>query len=142
MINLEAIKQEVKVFETKRQEFKEVLREHFNAVSAQIFLEYPQLESFSFKAYTCYFNDGDTCYYTVYSDSYSIYINNERLDDFWGEENKEKIEKLKPIAESIEAFLRLFPDEIILDMFGDHVCVTVNRNPEVGVVIDSYADHD
>jgi len=56
-----------RINELKKQVQKE-LQAEFNGALAELFDAYPFVKSVSFTAYTPYFNDGDTCEYSVHHD--------------------------------------------------------------------------
>jgi hypothetical protein len=125
-----------------------------------IFEKYPKLESFGWSQYTPYFNDGDTCIFSVNTDYISI--NDECVDDAdwsskvniisWGTWNRElrvyegKVEEPNPkydnelssASSEISNFLGGFDNDFYLAKFGDHAEITVTKN---GVDISDY-EHD
>jgi hypothetical protein len=125
-----------------------------------IFEKYPKLESFGWSQYTPYFNDGDTCIFSVNTDYISI--NDEYVDDAdwsskvniisWGTWNRElrvyegKVEEPNPkydnelssASSEISNFLGGFDNDFYLTKFGDHAEITVTKN---GVDISDY-EHD
>lgn len=105
-------------------------RAAFKEMAEELFETHPTLESFAFKAFTVYFNDGDTCYYGVYCDPDSgLSINMETPVD----------EEDEVLAEAVSSFIKEFDDDIIQDLFGDHIEVTVYRDGRA--VIEEYTDH-
>jgi hypothetical protein len=69
---MKSLNKEVQDIRTKmvneaKNSFKEIVKEIFN--------NHPSLESFAWVQYTPYFNDGDACEFSAYTDS--IYINDE-----------------------------------------------------------------
>jgi hypothetical protein len=153
---------------TKRQaEIKEAKNEILN-LSANIFEDfykyifekYPTLESFGWTQYTPYFNDGDTCIFSVDTDYISI--NDESVDEAewasdvnvisWGTWNRDlriyegRVEEPNPnynpilteASNEIKKFLGRFDNDFYLSKFGDHAEITVTKD---GVDISDY-DHD
>lgn len=153
---------------TKRQaEIKEAKNEILN-LSANIFEDfykyifekYPTLESFGWTQYTPYFNDGDTCIFSVDTDYISI--NDELVDEAewasdvnvisWGTWNRDlriyegRVEEPNPnynpilteASNEIKKFLGRFDNDFYLSKFGDHAEITVTKD---GVDISDY-DHD
>lgn len=112
----------------------------FKAGAQEIFEKFPDLKSFGFTAYTPYFNDGDTCYYSVYADE--PYLNGDRSYDldcgYKYELVNGKYEKIEtgtrnPILDAVEPISKLvysFDKDDIEAMFGDHVRITVSRGKE------------
>jgi hypothetical protein len=125
-----------------------------------IFEKYPTLESFGWTQYTPYFNDGDTCIFSVNTDYISV--NDEYVDESkwssevnvlnWGNWNRElkvyegRVDEPNPnydpvltaASNEITNFLGNFDNEFYLSKFGDHAEITVTKN---GVDISDY-DHD
>jgi hypothetical protein len=125
-----------------------------------IFEKYPTLESFGWTQYTPYFNDGDTCIFSVNTDYISV--NDEYVDEAkwssevnvinWGNWNRElkvyegRVEEPNPnydpvltaASNEITNFLGNFDNDFYLSKFGDHASITVTKD---GVDISDY-DHD
>ena len=125
-----------------------------------IFEKYPTLESFGWSQYTPYFNDGDTCIFSVNTDYISV--NDECVDEAkwssevnvlnWGNWNRElkvyegRVEEPNPnydpvltaASNEITNFLGNFDNDFYLSKFGDHAEITVTKS---GVDISDY-DHD
>jgi hypothetical protein len=107
---------------TAKQAFKEFSQELFNS--------FPQLGSFEYTQYTPYFNDGDACVFRVSSDYPTVYlITGEQIDDYPIPADQ------KELYEAVQLFLRGFEKADLLNMFGDHVQVVVNRS---GVEVNEY----
>jgi hypothetical protein len=149
---------------TEMQKLKQELLETSNKIFIEftktIFEEYPKIKSFSWKQYTPYFNDGDTCTFSV--DTNYICVNDEYVDEVnwlhptnitnygnWNRElkvyegqvetpNSEYDEEMAKAVEEIREFLSEFDDDFYLHQFGDHAEVTITAD---GVSIDEY-DHD
>lgn len=125
-----------------------------------IFEKYPTLESFGWSQYTPYFNDGDTCIFSVNTDYISV--NDEYVDEAkwssevnvinWGTWNRDlkvyegRVDEPNPnydpvltaASNEITNFLGNFDNDFYLSKFGDHAEITVTEN---GVNISDY-DHD
>ena len=73
----EELKTKVSRLQQELQELKDRLETEaqnlFTTTCTEIFANYPCLQSFSWRQYTPYFNDGDTCEFSAYTDS--IYLN-------------------------------------------------------------------
>lgn len=143
-----------------KKELNEKQAETFSHGVKKLFEKSEKLTSFSWNQYTPYFNDGDTCYFSVNTDY--LVINGEHEDDAnwinekkvisWGTYNREKkayegrIEQDNPdydkeLAEAVDAvkrFLSIFDNDFYQSQFGDHVEVTVTKN---GIQTDDY-EHD
>lgn len=77
-----------------------------------IFEEYPQIESISWTQYTPYFNDGDSCEFSV--NTWDIELNEEE-DDTYSDE-KSKIENAKEIRQIVSKFLQTIGDDSLEDL--------------------------
>lgn len=108
-------------------DFSELItKEIFN----EIFDKNPKLESFGWKQYTTYFNDGDECTFSANTD----YIDINGIDMYDLED-----EELDNLGKDISELLSNISDEIMKDMFGDHKTVTIYKNK---IEIECYDDHD
>jgi hypothetical protein len=135
-------------FQTEAQTmFKESLKSFFELN--------PGINALRWTQYTPYFNDGDACVFSV-QDVYFTNAKGNQLDDIsdWGEyegddenvwsENYYKYFSDKPGVDvkSCEFLSGMISssdmEDIMKQMFGDHVCVTVTR---VGIDVTDY-DHD
>jgi hypothetical protein len=143
-----------------KKEMVEASNKIFTELTKSIFEEYPKVESFGWSQYTPYFNDGDTCTFSVNTDW--IYINGIPVDDSdwvnettitnYGTWNREKKvyegrtevpnlnydEELSKASDEISEFLSNFDNEFFMSQFGDHAEITVTAE---GVSVDEY-EHD
>lgn len=111
----------------------------FDEGVAEIFEKYPKLDSFSFKAYTDYFNDGDTCRYHVHCDldyGLTIKYDGEEID---ADDDDQRTKEIESIGSEIRSFVQGFDEDDIMAMFGDHIEVTIDRN---GAKAEEYSDHN
>jgi hypothetical protein len=154
MTTLEQIKQSLEEFAEKKRVLVEQLRAEFSSILAPFFEKSKLINSISWTQYTPYFNDGDEC--TFSCNFGDIYVNGslpEDLDRYgWevkhplsgGKYAKEvqgknwDIEEYKIVYEIQEA-LESIPEEFYLEMFGDHVQVTCNRDGSL--LVEEY-EHD
>lgn len=154
MTTLEQIKAEFAEFEEKRKVLVEKLRTEFGSMMSPLFEKSDKIESMGWRQYTPYFNDGDSCSFSVHEPDQ---INGEDDSDiewydwrvsYYLKENRYKTEiegNSKIDIDACAAFLEFkeliesIPDDVLEDLFGDHVLVTVNRNGEVET--EEY-DHD
>jgi len=125
-----------------RAELKIVGRREFDQLSKRLFEEHPTLQSFSWKQYTPYFNDGDTCEFSAHTDVDSIQVNDVWGDDIestepydpelrnWDAYKEGREEGLK-LHKAVASFLQVFDEEDLETFFGDHVKVTIHRDGEV-----------
>jgi len=155
------------VLREKQEEIKKLKKEMLEAsnkiftdLTKTIFEDHPKVESFGWNQFTPYFNDGDTCYFSVNTDY--IQINGESVDESdwinetkitnYGTWNREKREyegrtevpnldydsELAKAADEIREFLRNFDNDFFLSQFGDHAEITITAE---GVSVDEY-EHD
>lgn len=157
---LEQYKQLKQALLEKRQEFSKVAKEALTEGAKTVFDSHPVLEKFGWNQYTPYFNDGDACTFSVYSDCPDL--NGENYDDLhyqtkeWCSESRKYVDKrentfkgtpeefeavknLMAAGDSVKAFLTQFDDDLLKDIFGDHVTVTINRD---GTVETDHYEHD
>lgn len=141
-------------------EMKKRYQERMQEVFKQAFLKYfeanPDVTCFSWRQYTPYFNDGDPCVFRCYVDYGSITNARDYRSVRWGEYDGEQEDVWiddpdyggfneeavpKQVLESTQSLRRLLgrvDDNVMLDMFGDHVVVYATRD---GFEVDGY-DHD
>lgn len=128
------IKREIKRLQ---EEAKSRAKTVFDEKIKEVFEAHPKLESFSWTAYTPYFNDGDTCEFGVYHDDLDMQFDGEEIKGIneWafgadGKQYHEKEQSLVGLKEAYAAahkFLGAFDDDDFLNLFGDHVKVTASR---------------
>jgi len=155
------------VLREKQEEIKKLKKEMLEAsnkiftdLTKTIFEDHPKVKSFGWCQYTPYFNDGDSCTFSVNTDY--IYVNGESIDESdwinetkitnYGTWNREKREyegrtevpnldydpDLSKANDEIREFLRNFDEDFFLSQFGDHAEITVTAE---GVSVDEY-EHD
>jgi len=105
-------------------------------VARGVFEKYPSLESFGWTQYTPYFNDGDVCTFRVRACDETVYLNDKRAYDY---DDEERPEELCEAAKEISDLISGFDDDMLLDLYGNHVHVTLSRNGKASV--DEY-EHD
>ncbi len=100
----------------------------------EFFTAHPEVHALRWQQYTPYFNDGDTCEFSVYDVSYlpaekakswesetDFAIDEEFLDTWDREQN--------PTQKSVEEFWKDTKDnDVFLVLFGDHVSVLATRD--------------
>lgn len=129
---LEKIKTEIST------QASDALMDEFN----KLFIEYPKMKEFSFLAYTDYFNDGDTCYYSVHADwDWSLRINDKCFDDLDDNIPDTEIDlgQFKKLGEKLSAIIYAIPSDIMQSMYGDHVKITITKD---GISTEDYTDHN
>jgi hypothetical protein len=156
MTTLEKIKAELEAFEAKKKVFVEDLRKEFPTMFKELFDKSEKIESFGWRQYTPFFNDGDSCEFGVHASDPNI--NGSDMHDFdwydWRvkyylrgdahyanlltENSKIDIEACKVVEEFISV-IESIPEEFLKDLFGDHVEVTISKDGTISV--DEY-DHD
>lgn len=156
MTVVEKIQAEFKAFEEKKKALVEELRKEFPAMFTELFAQSKRIDSITWRQYTPYFNDGDTCEFGVYADEPEV--NEMSLYDIdwydWkhryytqGDPRYANLLTDNPkidIAECqlVEAFgdvIESIPEDFMKDLFGDHCEVTIRRDGTVDV--NDY-DHD
>lgn len=127
----------------------------FTKISQLLFDKHPKLESFGWRQYTPYFNDGDECTFGAHTDEpdingidgYDCDFSRERITDYsapkvGGEHPKIDNPAFNPDLDlcltDVKAFLNEIDDSVFRQMFGDHVRITVNRG---GTEVQGY-NHD
>lgn len=156
------IEQLQKNYEESRKKFSEECSLLIKEATKKIFDEYPELLSFSWEQYTPYtpyFNDGDSCIFSVHEIShvneYSIYEyeygtkentkraqNNNELENNilldYKSYPKKKI-RINHLIDDLNNFIQLVPEFIMEDIFGDHSEITIYRD---GTHKTEYCEHD
>lgn len=156
MTTLEKIRVELEAFEAKKKVFVEDLRKEFPTMFKELFDKSEKIQSFGWRQYTPYFNDGDTCEFSVHCND--PYVNGEYIDECdWYDwrikyylkgdekyanlltENPElDIESYKVVEEFISV-INSIPEDFLKDLFGDHAQITIYKDGRVEV--DEY-EHD
>ena len=94
---------------------EQFLIEHFK----ETFAKYPNLKQVQWTQYTPYFNDGEECTFS----SNHQWAEIEGIDGELDYNSKE----YKEIKENIREFLSQFDDELLKNLFGDHVEIIVTN---------------
>lgn len=128
-------------FTEAKTELKATLMAQMDVELKTIFTKHPKLESFSWRQYTPYFNDGDTCVFGVRNDELDIVFDGKSFWD-WDARNTRadgaRTPDLKAAWDDIRAVLDVVPEEFYADLYGDHVTVTVTAD---GATAEEYS-HD
>ena len=163
-MNVEQKLQELKESQNQISNLKKEVVEKSSTIleefSKEIFLKYPELESFGWTQYTPYFNDGDTCVFHANTDY--LRVNGEYAEESewysetkvlnWGtynresrtyvgrveEPNKNYNKKLVEACNEISNFLSHFDNDFYMSKFGDHAEISITP---LGVNIDE-CEHD
>jgi hypothetical protein len=126
----------VNEFEEAKKKLMQEVQAKFAIVVGAIMRKSEHILTYTIQAYTPYFNDGDTCTYSVNTwgdvnrDVEDRYESN-RGDD-WNAKDAETEEELKKFLEQID-------DSIYKEVFGDHVEIMFKRD---GTAVVSQYDHD
>jgi hypothetical protein len=149
--NLANLKDELSLATTKLREEYLVAREsaedlaktQFARIARLIFEAYPAVESFSWRQYAPYFNDGDECVFRVHTDLEEIEVNGVEYDDTysyapgggWQHVVEPEFADIHPVYGVVADLLESISGDTFKDMFGNHVRVTVDRQ---GVDVEDY----
>lgn len=136
MINT-LIAEEIRFYEKTRQEVMEKIKELLKEYFENLFNQYEEIQDVSWVQYTPYFMDGDTPYFSVYTDMYDIYINDCRLEDH--PSFNASLSELEKLYGNISNTLSCITNDLFGSMFGDHVKVTLHRD---GKITQEHYDHD
>jgi hypothetical protein len=133
----------IKKIAEAKQVVQNTAKEVFAELASPLFEAHPQLENFSWRQYTPYFNDGEPCEFSANKDAESIDINGEdgyevSKTSRWDGSKcvdlaPEELHPLHAAQEQAAAILAEFDDDTLHDMFGDHAEVTVKRDGTVDV---------
>lgn len=106
--------------------FKELFKESFFEAVAEIFETYPNLNQFSFEAWTIGFNDGDPCYYGVYAEDGHVTMNGSTLEDVegysWDEESRNMADTDKWLLDAEKDIQKVaygIPSDILQSIFEE-----------------------
>jgi hypothetical protein len=120
-----------------KSKYSKELSEKYVYLFEEVFQKYPELKSFSFPAYTPYFNDGDECVFNVYNvdtiNGIDIYDYDELTNGLFSEG------AMKKAIEEIDAINYKLDSSIFQVTFGDHSIITIKRDMTINV--DDY-EHD
>lgn len=151
---LENIKQQLQEFEEKKNQIVEQLRQEFPQILAPLFEKTDKIISIGWTQYTPYFNDGDSCEFSVRNSD--LIINGDYNDPSWYDwrvpyyvKEGEYVNEVRNNTEwdqvacmTVDAFkdiLQSIPEDFYLELFGDHVRVTCDRYGEI--IVEGY-EHD
>ena len=90
-----------------------------------VFEKYPQLKKVYWHAYTPYFNDGEECTFSSGHDDPEFEAEGVQYDD----------PTYKNIRADLKSFLVQFDDDLMKNLFGDHVEIVVTKE---GIEISEY----
>lgn len=154
-MNLNKYKEAQEKVSKARREAQEVMKEAFKEGCQELFNKYPILESFSWRQYTDYFNDGDTCNFHVHAEDYGLYVNDLGRDEIYDGTQWKVIDgkyqevsigdphPLTSISNEITSFVYSFDSDDLKEMFDDHSEIKVSKlNNEIKIDVESYTSHD
>lgn len=127
--------------ELQKQRVK-LCREFFEDEIEKFFTENPAVESFSWRQYTPYFNDGDPCEFGVCQSSDEVSVNDVvgwdvPVNPPWSRERAEEFNRARDVAlathEKVSTLLGQFNEDDLKMMFNDHSKVTVDANGDIQV---------
>jgi hypothetical protein len=113
----------------------------------------PTIEGIRWEQYTPYFNDGDACIFGVMDARVKFKDNDEEGGDYgdgylsswdfgsWNGDKRvysEEEQSKAAIVEDISKFVANIPSDLLLNAFGDHTQITINKD---GVDTEHY-DHE
>lgn len=120
----------VKTIETAKKIFEGEIKKEFRKCADEIFREFPDITSFSWRQYTPHFNDGDRCEFGVYADEPNI--NGEDYYDYVNENDDADI-----LQTMISSLVYAIPYDTLDSMFGEGEIVVTRTSIET----EDY-DHD
>ena len=148
VVTYDSMRKEV---ETLRAKATKLALKSFYGGAKELFDANPELQSFGWKQYTDYFNDGDAVRFRAHTDEPDIneecgydLDNGETWDCVDGKYKcvrKEEPSVAYKLQKMVSKFLRQFANEDMVKMFGDHVEITMRRGAKKAEVED-YTDHD
>jgi hypothetical protein len=160
-MNTDDIKQKLAAL---KEDYKKTAEAMFHEGVKELFELHPSLDSFGFKAYSPYFNDGDECRFSAHTDC--PYINGfeeegsnkkyfEARDgdsniwdkighwDYSNGFNKrvwvDGDAELDAMVKDVREFLKSFDNDVWEDLIGNHVIVRITKE---GIETEDYEDHD
>ena len=128
------IEQLVSEYNKMKEEFQKKAQAAFKEVFKEFWEQHPNVKAVVWHQYTPYFNDGEPCYFGVgelsglSQVSYDQWVEDGGWAEEYGlspynkptEEDNITEEEVKSAYEALNQLQKL-PDDIYLDMFGDHV---------------------
>jgi len=155
----EKLKELQNKLEKVKKEIKEEFALEFKKETSKYFEKYKWLKEISWSQYTPYFNDGDSCEFSVnaettingctlyskelYNESYTtILMDDEDIDEFIKKCDNDSsiIEEYLELSVLVDKLMQFLSNnsDIALELFGDHVKVSIQGD---GVFTEEY-EHD
>lgn len=148
---MSSIKEIVDAYQKQRQSLMEQHKALFHQVVATMFEKHPQIKTIYWAGYTPYFNDGDTCEFTVHDVHFSPVELDEIDGPYYGEEVEDEsmadfgtYNSVHRVSDEMKADMKAFSEfmeqsaDVLLDLFEDHHFVRVSKDRTVR---EDY-DHD
>jgi hypothetical protein len=135
-ILVEEFKQKMKsaneIFEGLKKQAGSALRSQIGIEVAMILQDSKKIKSIGWKQYTPYFNDGEECEFgTTIRD---LDINGEWYQSFL-KPNKEEYDAHEAgLVKKIKTYLSPIEDEVLIDLFGDHVEIVIHNDSRIEVL--------
>lgn len=138
---IEVLRKDLDELEEKKSDLEKRImscnQELFKLELHDIFEQNPKLESFSWRQFTPYWNDGSECTFEVYGD----YPRINGLDDDFDEEDTDLTqEEFNNLSDVVSSFIYDYDQDYLREVFGDHVRVTIYSDGEIEV--SDYTSHD
>lgn len=131
-------------FEVARKRMQDEGKAALSEALQELFVEHPKLISIRWLQYTPYFNDGETCEFSV-NNPYIKFagLSDEAGDDGdgfdsysdWQDKQTPYPEGFKAADKAVSDIFKLIPDELMLAVFNDHSQVTATRE---GFEVEEY----
>lgn len=130
-----------------REEMAQQAKDAFHECVRDLFEEHPTLIEFSWRQFTPYFNDGDTCYFGARTGEIGLRTADDESEEFgnydtydWveGEKVQKDLTPFQKAGLAALAVLEAFDEDNYESMFGDHCKIVVTRE---GVEVNDYSDH-
>jgi hypothetical protein len=143
-------------------ELKQKVYDSFHSICKELFIAYPELNSFGWEQFTPYFNDGDPCEFSSNHDYPNInghdenYSRNEQPEGvidivtLGGETiydnnmrkhipNKDYNPYYGEIVSTVKTFLEQFDDNDMYDLFGNDASVLITID---GISVSNFENHN
>lgn len=115
----------IKSFKVAKEQFIENVKAIFVEEAKKFFEDNPGVESIYWTQYTPYWNDGEECTFSRHDHDFTYF------DDVEDKRNTE----YRAFDSEFSVVIDRIPNEIYLDMFGDHVEVSISRD---GINVQGY----
>lgn len=136
-MNVEDIKNKLDLL---RQDYKNVAHQMFSEGTKILFDAHPRLQSFGFRAYSPYFNDGDECRFSIHADEdYGLKINGFSADG--DEDERDDDEDDENFEADVRVFENIWPKRGKYDYSsGYRNAPWVDGEPDVDALVKDVSD--